>query len=319
MIAGKTATIFGGTGFIGRHIVSALAKRGLTVKVATRVPEHAYFLRPRGTPGQIVPLGCDYNDPSSIAAAAAGSDYVVNCIGVLFEKRKRTFKKTHVEIAQEIAKACKKQGVQRLVHISALGADKGKSRYDRSKNEGEQAVRAAFPAATILRPGLVFGPEDSFFNMFAEMSRYLPALPLIGGDRTKFQPVYVGDVAEAAEITLLAPGAEGKTYELGGPEILTFRQMFEKMFAVTGRRRCLVSVPFGIAKIDAVFLSLMPRPVLTPDQVETLKTDNVVSAGALTLETLGIQPEPLSLILPEYLAAYKAGGAFAEKHISGKS
>lgn len=308
MNKGQTATVFGGTGFAGRRIVAELARRGLTVKIATRVPEHAYFLKPCGVPGQIVPLACDYSDPASITSAVRGSDYVINCIGLLFERRKGDFVRAHIDIPREIAQACARHGVAGFVHLSALGADKGQSRYARTKLEGEATVRTGFPAAVILRPGVMFGPGDSFFNMFAELARYTPVLPLIGGGKTKLQPVYVGDVAATAMAALETPGASGKTYELGGPEIVTFRDVYERLAALTGRRRCLVSVPFALAKIEAAFLNLLPRPLLTPDQVESLKTDSVVTPGALTPGSLGIAPTPMDAILPEQMARYRSGG-----------
>lgn len=204
-MTGKIVTIFGGTGFIGRHTVRRLAKAGYTVKVATRAPESAYFLRPCGTVGQIVPFAVDYSDDKSVAAAIAGADSVINCVGILYEKRKQSFEKIHVGLARTIANACRDGDVKHLVHISALGIDKNNSKYAAGKRAGEEAVRNAFPAATILRPSVVFGPEDQFFNKFAALSAVIPALPLIGGGKTKFQPVYVGDVAAAVMAALASP------------------------------------------------------------------------------------------------------------------
>lgn len=312
----KTAVIFGGTGFIGRNLVEALAERGYTVKVATRVPEAAYFLKPLGDVGQIVPVFCDYQDYDSIATLTAGADYVFNCIGILCERGARSFTAIHVDLAESIATAAAVGGAKRLVHISALGADKSKSHYAQSKREGEKRVLKAFPDATILRPSIVFGEDDSFFNKFARLAQILPALPLIGGGETKFQPVYVGDVVKAAmaAIDLPSTGPDaplGKIYELGGPDILTFKQLFEKMFAYTGQPRCLMTLPFELAKLQAVFLNLLPNPLLTPDQVESLKTDNIVSAKALTLADLQITPTALDIILPDYLITYRPGGRFA--------
>lgn len=314
----EIATVFGGTGFIGRQIVRELAKAGYVVKVATRVPEGAYFLKPYGHVGQIVPFSCDYDEPASIAAAVDQAGIVVNCIGILYEKKRGAFEKAHVRIPEEIARACKKSKVRRFVHISALGADKGTSKYARTKLAGEKAVKKAFKDVTILRPSVVFGPEDSFFNMFAEMSRYMPVLPLIGGGKTKFQPVYVGDVADAmmAAATLPVAGEQnpcGRTYELGGPEIVTFAEIYERLFSYTGRRRCLVSLPFGLAKVQAGFMNLLPHPPLTPDQVESLKTDNIVSPGAAGLDALGITPTSMEMILPDYLECYRSGGRLADK------
>lgn len=315
----KVATVFGGTGFVGRQVVRELAKRGVTVKVAGRVPERAYFLRPSGTVGQIVPVACDYSDPKSVAAAVEGADYVVNCIGVLYEKgKKQTFQHAHVDLPMMMAKASKKAGVKRFVHISALGVEKGTSKYAQSKLEGEQAVQKAYKEATILRPSVIFGEDDNFFNMFARLAQVFPALPLIGGGKTRFQPIFVGDVADAVMAALeRAPVGDdnprGKTYELGGPAVLSFKEIYELLFKYTGQKRALISLPFFWAKIEAWFLSFMPRPLLTPDQVESLKTDNVVAEKALGLADLGISPQAMELILPTYLGLYRPGGRFAEK------
>jgi uncharacterized protein YbjT (DUF2867 family) len=311
-MTGKIVTIFGGTGFIGRHVVRRLAKAGYTIKVATRAPESAYFLRTNGKVGQIVPFACDYNDDKSIAAAVASAEAAINCIGILHETRKNSFQRIHVELADKIAAVCAAANVERFVHISALGVDRAKSKYAATKRAGEEAVRNAFPQAAILRPSVVFGPEDSFFNRFAALSAIMPALPLIGGGRTKFQPVYVGDIA-AAVMAALSPAAAGKTYELGGPETVTFREIYERLFACTLRRRPLISLPWGVAKLQASFLSLLPDPPLTRDQVETLKTDSIVSPGAMTLDDLGVTPTGMSLILPGYLDHYRKGGAFAAR------
>ena len=307
----KIATVFGGTGFVGALVVRELAKRGIRVKVATRVPESAYFLKPAGSVGQIVPFACNYADPASIALAVSGCDYVVNCIGILAEKKKGAFERVHTALPVEIAKACKSAGVKRFVHISALGADQANSHYAQSKLAGEKAVLKTFKTTSILRPSVIFGEGDSFFNMFAEMARYLPALPLIGGGWTRFQPVFVGDVAAAVMACLEREDTPGNIYELGGPEILNFREIYQRLFKFTGRERKLVKIPFCMAKIQAFFMGIIPNPPLTRDQVETLKTDNVVSQKALSLEDLEIQPTALDLILPLYLETYKPGGRFA--------
>ena len=314
----QIATVFGGTGFVGRQVVRELALRGVIVKVATRVPERANYLRPCGAVGQIVPFICRYGDAESVAHAVKGSDFVINCVGILFERGKSsTFQKAHVEVPARIAQACAVEGVERFVHVSSLSCDKAQSKYAKSKLEGEKAVLANFPRATILRPSVIFGPDDHFFKMFAELSRYVPCLPLIGGGHTQLQPVYVGDVADAVMACLFTPrvrekhNPEGKIYELGGPEVLTFRQIYEKLFTYTERKRMLVSVPWGMAKVQASFLSLLPSPLLTCDQVETLKSDNVVSPGAYGFETLGLQPKSLDLILPGYLEGYRPGGKLA--------
>lgn len=314
----KTAVVFGGTGFIGRQVVRELADAGAMVKVATRIPESAYFLRPCGTVGQVVPFACDYSDDKSIRQAVKGCDFAVNCIGLLYEKKKGGFARAHVEVPRVIAKACKQENVERFVHISALGIQGSKSQYAATKCDGEKAVFKAFKDGTvILRPSIVFGPEDNFFNQFAEMSRYLPFLPLIGGGHTKFQPVYVGDVADAVMAGLSKRDAAGHIYELGGPEVLNFRDVYETIFHYTGRKRPLVKLPWRVAKLQAMFLSLLPKPLLTRDQVESLKTDSVVHSGkgVLTLHDLGVAPTMLHPVLTTYLPAYRSGGKFSHKPV----
>ncbi len=308
----KIATVFGGTGFVGRQIVRALAAKGYGVKVATRIPERAFFLKTAGNVGQIVPVVCRYSDEQSIQAAVRGSDVVVNCVGILYERGKRqTFHQAHINVPEMIAAACAQEKVKNFVHISALGVDKNQSKYAKSKEEGERRIWAKFPKASILRPSVIFGEDDQFFNMFAEMARYVPALPLIGGGHTKFQPVYVGDVAEAAMKAVETPAAQGQVFELGGPEVLSFKEIYVKMFAYTNNPRALVSIPFGIAKIEASFLSLLPKPPLTPDQVLSLKTDSVVSPEQYSLGSLGLTPTGMESILPTYLRSYRKGGKFA--------
>lgn len=309
----KMACVFGGTGFIGRQIVRELAKAGYTVKVATRVPEKAFFLKPYGNVGQIVPFFCRSSDENAIRAAVQGCEVVVNCVGILFEKGKSTFTKIHTELPRSIAKACTAEKVGRLVHISALGCDESHSKYGKSKLNGELAVHENFVRATILRPSVVFGVEDDFFNMFGRLATVLPALPLIGGGHTKFQPVYVGDIADAVMKAIAIPESAGQTYELGGADILTFRQIYERLFAETGRKRLLISLPWGVAKLQGCVMGLLPKPPLTSDQVESLKTDNVVANGAKTLADLGITPTSLDVVLPTYLARFKPGGRFGDK------
>ena len=306
-------TIFGGTGFIGRHVVRRLAKAGYTVKVATRIPESAYFLKPYGKIGQIVPVRCDYRDEQSVAAAVQDATAVINCVGILYQKRKNKFDMVHHRLAQSIARACREAKVLRFVHLSALGIDQSKSNYAASKRDGEAAVRDAFPAATILQPSVVFGPEDDFLNKFARLSLYLPALPLIGGGRTKFQPVYVGDVADAVMAALTLPMAApldpcGKTYELGGPETVTFKQILQRLAAATGRRRWLIPLPFPLAMLEATLLGLFPKPLLTRDQVRSLKTDAVMAPDSLSFAALGLLPTAMGLIIPDYLSAFRKPG-----------
>jgi len=313
----KIVCIFGGTGFLGRHITQDLARLGYRIKIATRIPESAYFLKPYGDVGQIVPVQCGYSD-DDIAGVIKGCDLVINLVGILFEKGKSRFHKVHTALPETIAKACAAQSVAQFIHVSALGVDKSQSKYGASKLAGEKAVLDAFPKATILRPSIVFGPDDSFFNMFAQLSTFLPALPLIGGGKTKFQPVYVGDIAQSiANIAenKMAKGvkAQGQIFELGGPDVESFKELFERLLDETGRKRALVTLPYPIAKVQAFFMGLAPKPMLTVDQVKSLKTDNVVSEGALTLKDLGVEASTMDSILPSYLAAYKRGGPFGDK------
>lgn len=312
----KIATVFGGTGFVGTQVVRELATLGYIVKVATRIPESAYFLKPCGNVGQIVPVACDYRDDAGLAEIVKHSDIVVNCIGILYERgRKNSFKRMHVDVPAMIAKACSDGGVTRFVHISALGCDKGTSKYAKTKLQGEKAVHENYPKATILRPSVIFGEGDNFFNMFAELARFVPFLPLIGGGKTKFQPVYVGDVADAViRVSHQAdPIYQGKVYQLGGPEVVDFKEIYQFIFKHTGRVRRLIKIPFGFAKFEAMFLSLLPKPLLTPDQVESLKTDNIVEDGALGFHSLGIVPKSMDSIVPFYLERYRAGGVFAKQ------
>ncbi len=308
----KRACVFGGTGFAGRLIVRDLARAGYTVKVITRIPERAYFLKPYGNVGQIVPMTCDYTE-GGLQAVVRGCDVVVNCIGVLYEKNKQSFQKVHHDIPQKIAAACAAAGVARFIHFSALGVDKATSRYAQSKRAGEEAVKAVFSGVTIFRPSVMFGPEDNFFNLFARLAMVVPALPLIGGGNTRLQPVYVGDVVGAVMAAIINPATQGRIYELGGPEVLTFKEIYQRIFAETGRTRCLVSLPFPLAKVVGSFLSVLPAPLLTADQVETLKTDNIVSSGAQGFKDLELVPTGMTAILPEYLARFRPGGRFGDK------
>lgn len=307
----RIACVFGGTGFIGRQVVRELCKAGYRVKIAARVPESAFEEKVSGSVGQVVAVPCDYS-AAQIAAAIKGCDTVINLVGILAEKKKNGFEKIHADLPQMIAQSCAQQGVVRFVHISALGIDRNQSKYARSKKHGEEMIRRVFPAATILRPSIVFGPRDSFFNRFAKLAKVMPALPLIGG-KTKFQPVFVGDIADAILAVVNNDAHQGKTFELGGPEVLTFKALYQRMFAYTHQPRCLLPIPFALAKIQGAMLSLLPGPLLTADQVESLKVDNVVLPGALTFKDLGLKPVALDAILPTYLQQYRPGGRFADK------
>ena len=311
-------TVFGGSGFLGRHVVRALAKREYRIRVAVRRPELAGHLQPLGRVGQIHPVQANVRYPASVEAAMRDSSVVVNLVGILTEGGGQTFDAVQAKGAETMAKAASAIGA-RMVHVSAIGADeKSPSRYARAKAAGEQAVLSTIPSATILRPSIVFGPEDQFTNRFASLARMLPVLPLIGGGVTKLQPVYVGDVATAIADAVDGKARAGAVYELGGPEVLTMREIMEIILATTERRRMLVSLPFGMAKLQALLLQFAPGPLkLTPDQVALLRVDNVVSdaakAAGLTLEGLGIAPDSLEAIAPQYLWRFRAAGQFQKK------
>lgn len=304
-------TVFGGSGFLGRHTVRALARAGWRIKVATRHPNRGFFLKPLGSVGQIDFVKCDVADADSVAHAVIGANAVVNLTGILFEKG-QTFEDVQAEGAAHIAQAAATAGVGALVHVSAIGADADSdAHYALTKAEGEQAVREAFPHAVILRPSVIFGPEDGFFNKFAAMARFMPGLPLIGGGKTRFQPVFVGDVARA--ILAAIARQDGRTYELGGPTIYTFKELMQLILHETGRKRLLVPLPFAIASLQATVLQLLPNPLLTMDQVRLLKKDNVVSPTAAGISDLGITPTSAEAVIPSYLWRYRAKGEYADQ------
>ena len=307
----RVVTIFGGSGFLGRHLVRRLASGGVAIRAAVRDSEAAQFLKTAGDAGQIVPVQANLRDEASVAAAVAGADAVVNLIGILYQSGRQTFAAVHAEGAERAARAAAAAGVTRYVHVSAIGADvAAPSAYGRSKAAGEHAARSAFPTATIVRPSVVFGPEDDFFNRFAALARLLPVLPLYGhgfadAGATRFQPVYVGDVAEALARVLGDPATAGRTYELGGPTVYSFRELMVLLLAQTGRRRLLVPVPFALGRLQAAFLELLPVRPLTRDQLRSLERDNVVSDTALTLADLAIAPTPVEAVVPSYLARFR--------------
>jgi len=303
-------TVFGGSGFVGRHTVRALAKAGKRIRVAVRHPNKGFFLPPNGTVGQIAVVKCNALEGDQVESAVRGADAVINLAGVLHSSGENTFDAVHVEAAESIARAAKAAGARTLVHVSAIGADKDSdSTYASSKGEGEERVREAFPDATIVRPSLVFGPEDDFFNRFAAMARFAPALPLIGGGHTKFQPVFVGDVAAAIAKLAQDPSLNGKLYELGGPNVYSFKELMELMLAAICRKRLLVPLPFALAMVPAMFLQFLPKPLLTPDQITLLKSDTVVT-GANTLTTLGITPTSVEAEVPAYLWRFRPKGQY---------
>ncbi len=329
----RLVTVFGGSGFIGRHVVRRLAADGWVVRVAVRDPVAAEFLKTMGDVGQIVPVRADVTDEAVVRAAVHGADAVVNLVGILFERGRRSFDRVHRQGAATIAAAAKAAATARLVHVSALGADKASpSAYARSKAAGEDAVVAAFSGATILRPSVVFGPEDDFFNRFARLAVLSPVLPvytagayhvscaaggpsldLFGPGGPVFQPVWVGDVAAAIVKAVGEPQAAGRIYELGGPRRYTLKEILELILAETGRHNTLVPLPFWLADLQAAFLGLLPTPPLTRDQVRLLRSDNVVRGGKPGLADLGIAPTAAEAILPSYLGRYRS------KRVSGKA
>lgn len=304
--SGNVAAVFGGAGFIGRYVVKRLAERGFVVRVVGRDPERAGELKPMGVPGQIIPVRASVTDARLVAAAVSGASVVVNCVGILFEGAGSRFAEVQGRGPGVVGEAAAEAGAAHVVHLSAIGADAAsQSVYARTKAEGEAALRAAFPSAVVLRPSIVFGPEDGFFNRFGALARLLPALPLYGGGRTRFQPVYVGDVADAVMAGLDRAEAAGRTYELGGPRIYTYRQLMEFILAETRRRRLLLDLPFSVGAMQARFLELLPTPPLTRDQLLLLQRDNVVSQDALTFADLGIAPKAVEAIVPAYLARFR--------------
>jgi len=307
----KLVTVFGGSGFLGRYTVRALARAGHRIRVGVRRPHLANFLLPMGHVGQIQIVCADVGDGHSVTRALKGAYAAVNLVGILYESGRQKFQKLHAEAAGLIAETAHREGAGALVHVSSIGADpKSDAVYARTKAEGELRVRDAYPGAVILRPSVVFGPEDQFFNRFAALARISPALPLIGGGHTRFQPVYVVDVASAILRCMEDATTAGRTYELGGPRIYTFRELMQFVLAETNRRRFLVPVPWSGAMLKATLLGLLPKPMLTRDQVRLLKCDNVVAPDALTLADLEIEPEPAEAIIPSYLWRFRREGQF---------
>ncbi len=308
MTTRKVATVFGGAGFIGRYVVKRLAQRGVVVRIGSRDPDKALFLKPMGAVGQIVPLYAPLDDEKSVARAVEGADMVVNLVGLLAERRAGDFARAHAEGAERVATLARAAGVRGLVHVSAIGADPAsRSRYAATKGEGEARVRAAFPTATILRPSVVFGPEDEFFNRLGRIAQLSPVMPVIAGE-TRMQPVYVGDVADAIMVALENPDAAGGIYELGGPRVWQFRELVAYVLKATGRRRKLVSLPMALVALGAALAEHLPGKPLTRDQLLLLARDNVVAPGAPDLATLGITPTPVELVVPEYVRLYRRGG-----------
>ncbi|MFN5999735.1 MAG: complex I NDUFA9 subunit family protein [Paracoccaceae bacterium] len=322
----KLVTILGGSGFVGRYIARAMAKEGWRVRVACRRPNEALFVKPYGTPGQVEPVACNIRDDASVRAVIRGADAVVNCVGTFDRGGRNNFQAVQAEAPGRIARIAQSEGVQALVHISAIGADSNSpSIYGRTKADGEAAVMAAFPGAVILRPSVIFGTEDGFFNRFGAMAAMAPILPVAKAG-TKFQPVHVNDVAQAAVKGILGQAAPG-VYELGGPDVASFRDLMQKMLGVIQRRRLILNVPtpimkvaaFGFDMVEAVTLGLIKNKMITRDQLHSLGVDNVVSEGARGLADLGITPTAMDAVLPEYLWRYRASGQFAAIKDSAKN
>jgi len=326
--AGRLVTIFGGSGFVGRYVVRALVREGWRVRIACRRPDLAFFLQPLGGPGQIMPMQANLRHPETVAAALRGADAVVNLVGILAESGRQKFSSVQAQGARAVAEAAKAAGITRYVHVSAIGADlNSSSAYARSKAAGEDAVREAVPTGVILRPSIIFGPEDDFFNRFAAMARFFPVIPIVGAE-TKFQPVYVGDVAQAVALALAGTATPGATYELGGPEVKSFSQLIDCVLAITERDRKVVKLSFGMGKFVAgvtqflskLTLGLFPKLLtMTGDQVELLRHDNVVSAAAKaegrTLAAFEIAPRTIEAIVPSYLYRYRKTGQYQAQRI----
>lgn len=310
-------TVFGGTGFVGRHVVRELAKRGYRVRAASRHPSRAGFVRTMGLPGQVEAVYADINDDESVARALSGAGMAVNLVGILYETGRQKFDALQAEAAGRIAWSAKAKGVTRLVHVSAIGADaQSPAKYAASKAEGEAAVLDAFAGAVILRPSIIFGNGDGFFNRFAAMARFMPALPLIGGGHTLMQPVYVDDVADAVCAALEDTSTGDRTYELGGPRTYSFKELMQIVLDETQRKRILAPVPWSLARLQGRILGMLPAPLLTLDQVRMLETDNVVSDAAIaenrTITDLGVTPKSVEAIVPGYLWMYRRQGQYAE-------
>ena len=327
---GRIATVFGGSGFIGRHVVRALAQDGWRVRVATRRPDLAHYLQPLGRVGQIQAVQANVRYPESVAAALRGCDAVVNLVGIQVESGAQTFEAAHVAGARAVAQAAREAGVSRFVLMSGIGVDEhSTSPYVRSRALGEAATREAFPDAVVLRPSVVFGPEDRFFNRFATLARFMMALPLFGGGAARLQPVYVGDVAKAVALSLVGKAAPGMVYELGGPRTMTVREVMQFICDTIGRKRVLLPLPAAIGQFAARATEIMnrlslglfpPALLLTRDQAKMLGEDNVVSAEAIaqgrTLEGLGIAPESIEAIVPNYLARFRKSGQFERPKVA---
>ena len=307
----KIIAIFGAGGFLGKHLMRELTKLDYRIKVATRNPYLKGYLKPLGNPGQIELFKTNIFDPENVKEILNNCDHVINLVGILYETKKQKFKEIHGQFPYLLSKLCNEFGIKNLVHVSALGVkERHTSEYMQSKLEGENNIQKIFKPSVILRPSVVFGPEDKFFNTFASLAQFSPALPLVGGGKTKFAPIYVGDVAKAIVKALELNTLEPKIYELGGPENYSFKELMEILLKEIKKKRFLISIPFRFAKFQSYFLQMMPNPLLTPDQVELLKHNNVVSGDHPTLKHLGITGTAIQSILPKYIYRFRSGGQF---------
>ena len=307
----KIATIFGGSGFVGRHLIRRLTKKDYRIIVATRSPYLSGFLKPLGGPGQIELIKTNIFDYENVKSILEKSNIVINLIGALHENRKQKFKDLHEKFPNFLSKICNDLNIEKFIHVSALGVKENHtSKYMQSKFRGEKNIQDNFKLSTILRPSIIFGPEDKFFNTFASFSQFSPMLPLIGNGATRFEPIYVGDVAEAIVRSLTNNQSQKKIYELGGPSVYSFKELMEILLKEIKKKRILIPIPFSLAKINSYFLQLMPKPLLTPDQVELLKYDNIVTGENLTLKDLGISGTPIQSVLPKYIYRFRSGGQF---------
>jgi len=307
----KIIAIFGAGGFLGKYLMRQLTKLDYRIKVATRNPYLKGYLKPLGNPGQIELFKTNIFNPEDVKQVLKNCGFAINLIGIFYETRKQKFSQVHAKFPYLLSNLCNETGVKNLIHISTLGVREGHvSRYMQSKLEGEKNIQNVFKSSVILRPSLIFGPEDKFFNTFASIAQFSPALPLIGGGKTKFSPIYVGDIAKAIVKVLKLNNSESKIYELGGPENYSFRELMEILLEEIKKKRFLIPIPFGVAKFQSYFLQMMPNPLLTPDQVEMLKYNNIVSGEYPTLEDLGISGKTIQSILPKYIYRFRTGGQF---------
>ena len=307
----KIIAIFGAGGFLGKHLMRELTKLDYRVKVATRNPYLKGYLKPLGNPGQIELFKTNIFDLENVKEFLSSSDLVINLVGILYETRKQKFNHVHADFPYMLSNLCNEFGIKNLIHVSALGIkEKHKSLYMQSKLQGEKNIQDTFKPSVILRPSIVFGPEDKFFNTFASIAQFSPVIPLVGGGKTKFAPIYVGDVAKAIVKALELNNSEPKIYELGGPENYSFKELMEILLTEIKKKRFLIPIPFGFAKFQSYFLQMMPNPLLTPDQVELLKHNNIVSGDYPTLKDLGITGTTIKNILPKYIYRFRTGGQF---------